>query len=178
MPWKRRLYCCPTCKRNSFFILWQRMSVRAQEHQNFPPLLFFPFGLFGLKVGNPQNILWSTSWQLKPVQTALKRRPGLPCKASTTAVTRATSWKPAATAATGQSEEEGHQQPAYEGRLVCCCAQGGAISGSHNNCQVEREDSAAEHKSKQLQKQSLFLKISTKISPSNGKHLIIITMED
>lgn len=72
----------------------------------------------------------------------------------------------------------GHQQPAYEGRLVGCCAQGGTISGSNNNCQVECEDSAAEYKSKQLQKQSLFVKISTEISPSDGKHFIIITMKD
>lgn len=106
MPWKRRLYCCPTCKRSRFFMLWQRISELIKEHQNFSPLLFFPFGLFGLKVRNPQNILWSMSWQLKPVQTALKCRLGLPCKASTADVTRATSWKPAATAATGESEED------------------------------------------------------------------------
>lgn len=86
------------------FALWQRISELIQEHQNFLPLLFFPLGLLGLQVRNPSNIPWSMRWQLKLGQTVLNRgRPGLPCRASTRAVTRTVSWKAAATAATRES---------------------------------------------------------------------------
>lgn len=156
-------------------MLWQRISELIKEHQNFSPLLFFPFGLFGLKVRNPQNILWSLTIQASAGSTEVQAGTALQgqyhrCDKSYLMET--------CSHCSNRREWGGHQQPAYEGRLVGCCAQGGTISGSNNNCQVEREDSAAEYKSKQLQKQSLFVKISTEISPSDGKHFIIITMKD
>lgn len=100
----KRLHCCPSCKCCRVFTLWQRISKLTQEHQNFLPVLFFPLGLLGLTVRNPSDFPWSWRWQLRLVQTVLNcERSGLPCRASTRAVTRTVSWKAAATAATRES---------------------------------------------------------------------------
>lgn len=49
--------------------------------------------------------------------------------------------------------------------------------GSQSHCQMEPKGCAAEHQSMRLQNKSHFLTISTKISTSNGKHVIILTMK-
>lgn len=164
MLWKR-LYWCPTCKHSTFFTLWQRMSELIQEHHNFLPLLFFPFGLLGFKLRNPHNIPWSIScWlttqdsargtDVRESRTAL---PG-PCHSCDQRCFRESC---SHYSSRGEREEDTNRLLMMD-ILWVIFFRAAPFWGSRSNCQVKHKVCAAEHK-------SIRLIISTDVSPSNGK---------
>lgn len=118
-------------------------------------------------------------WQLKLVQTALNHEnSGLPCWASTRAVTRIVSWMESCSHCSHQGEQ-GEDTNKLQMKDFSWVALFGASPfwESQSNCQMEPKECADKHKSIRLQNKNLFQTISKKITTSNGKDLIILTMK-